>query len=90
MALSTSAAGDRDFATRAGVNAAAILVFVNATIMVVFYMWIIQVLTKSGWWWWSILLYEAAGYEVRVGLGWVVLGPCARICILVCACLLEM
>ena len=35
--------GDREFATRAGVNAAAILVFVNSTIMVAFYMWILQV-----------------------------------------------
>lgn len=43
VAFSTSANEDRDFATRAGVNAAAILVFVNATIMVAFYMWIIQV-----------------------------------------------
>ncbi|CAM9275799.1 unnamed protein product [Pylaiella littoralis] len=42
VAFSTSANEDRDFATRAGVNAAAILVFVNATIMVAFYMWIIQ------------------------------------------------
>lgn len=35
--------GDKDFATRAGVNAAAMLVFVNATIMVIFFMWTIQV-----------------------------------------------
>eukprot|EP00903_Cladosiphon_okamuranus_P006662 g6504.t1 len=35
-------AGDREFATRASINAAAILVFVNATIMVVFFMWIMQ------------------------------------------------
>ncbi|CBJ28894.1 Similar to G-protein coupled receptors [Ectocarpus siliculosus] len=34
--------GDKDFATRAGVNAAAMLVFVNATIMVIFFMWTIQ------------------------------------------------
>ncbi|CAM9521156.1 unnamed protein product, partial [Laminaria digitata] len=44
VALSNgSATGDKEFATRAGVNAAAILVFVNSTIMVAFYMWILQV-----------------------------------------------
>lgn len=43
VALSSgSTTGDREFATRAGVNAAAILVFVNSTIMVAFYMWILQ------------------------------------------------
>ncbi|CAM9130644.1 unnamed protein product, partial [Hapterophycus canaliculatus] len=43
VALSTGAeSGDKEFATRAGINAAAILVFVNAAIMIVFYMLIIQ------------------------------------------------
>lgn len=36
-------AGDREFATRASINAAAILVFVKAAIMVAFFGWIMQV-----------------------------------------------
>lgn len=45
VALShSSGEGDKDFGNRTGVNASAILVFVNSTIMVFFYMWIIQVI----------------------------------------------
>lgn len=35
--------GDREFDSRSEINAAAILVFINSTIMVLFYMWILQV-----------------------------------------------